>query len=114
MKKLLFLTNVAICILITSCQSQSNKTENKTVQDTLTKVNQDQQKQNVEVLPNSIDTNKKEMEMEKPSSTKTTDTNLNKEEKYKNKPDKFTAPKHGSPDQSQVDSIKKSKQKTKK
>lgn len=56
-----------------------------------------------------------EMQVEKMDSTEIINDTLTKEEKYRNKEREIkTIPNHGSPDQMEIDSIKKAKEKMKK
>lgn len=111
MKKLLFLTNLGFCIFITSCHSQSNKTETNAANDTLS---QKERKEVIQINPTSTDTSKSVMENVGASSTNNSDTTKSRDDKYKDKPKEFTNPKHGNPNPQELDSIKKSKQKQKK
>lgn len=108
MKKLSYLTNVILlALLMTSCSNNkpNKKSENQSADE----------KPQIENSVSSIDTTKNKGTIMQSKTIETKTDTLNKDQKYSKGDNKVNeAPKHNSPDQSTIDSIKKSKEKLKK
>lgn len=109
MKNLSFLINtLVVTTMFLSCSNKKNnmKSENQSVVE----------KPLIDNAESNIDTTKNKQNNEMMNETENNQDTLNKSTKYLNKENKVIkeAPKHNSPDQSEIDSIKKTKETLKK
>ncbi|MCC7331468.1 MAG: hypothetical protein IT232_02570 [Flavobacteriales bacterium] len=109
MKNLSFLINtLVVTTMFLSCSNKKNnmKSENQSVVE----------KPLIDNAESNIDTTKNKQNNKMMNETENNQDTLNKSTKYLNKENKVIkeAPKHNSPDQSEIDSIKKTKENFKK